>query len=96
MPIDLFASVLNLALWGEWELQGSCSTTCGSGVQSRTRACDNPPPEVGGDDCLLPGDGTARAMTQDDASFPCNPGSCTGKYSYVRSTYLNVNAEEAG
>ncbi|XP_027060235.1 A disintegrin and metalloproteinase with thrombospondin motifs 1-like [Pocillopora damicornis] len=42
--------------WGEWSEYSSCSETCGGGVQYRTRACTNPPPENGGENCL----GSAR------------------------------------
>ena len=37
-----------LSEWGEFS---SCSVTCGTGHQQRTRACDNPEPAHGGKDC---------------------------------------------
>ena len=30
--------------WGEWGEWGSCSTTCGDGIQTRTRTCPGPHP----------------------------------------------------
>jgi len=37
--------------WGEFSNWSVCSAKCGGGVQSRTRACDNPAPENGGAEC---------------------------------------------
>ncbi|XP_048588217.1 A disintegrin and metalloproteinase with thrombospondin motifs 18 isoform X2 [Nematostella vectensis] len=37
--------------WSEWSTYGDCSTTCGGGVQWRSRTCTNPEPANGGDDC---------------------------------------------
>ena len=64
-------------MWGPWELKGTCSKTCSAGVQTRTRACNNPPPLPKSEECLL-SDGT-RGLDEEDAAFPCNLGSCEGK-----------------
>ncbi|KAJ8368226.1 hypothetical protein SKAU_G00082540 [Synaphobranchus kaupii] len=37
--------------WGSWGLFGSCSRTCGGGVQLAKRACNNPVPANGGKYC---------------------------------------------
>jgi len=34
--------------WSEWS---DCSQSCGAGVRSKTRTCDNPKPEFGGKSC---------------------------------------------
>ncbi|KAM4544916.1 A disintegrin and metalloproteinase with thrombospondin motifs 15a [Odontesthes bonariensis] len=37
--------------WGKWGLFGSCSRTCGGGVQLSKRECNNPVPSNGGKYC---------------------------------------------
>uniref|UniRef100_A0A8B9HBF8 ADAM metallopeptidase with thrombospondin type 1 motif, 15b n=1 Tax=Astyanax mexicanus TaxID=7994 RepID=A0A8B9HBF8_ASTMX len=37
--------------WGKWGAYGSCSRTCGGGVQLAKRLCNNPVPENGGKYC---------------------------------------------
>ncbi|KAJ8319985.1 hypothetical protein KUTeg_001572 [Tegillarca granosa] len=34
--------------WTEWDV---CSATCGEGIKTRTRECNNPTPQFGGRDC---------------------------------------------
>jgi len=38
--------------WGSWSSFSQCSKSCGTGVQFRYRACDNPPPSHGGAPCV--------------------------------------------
>ena len=49
-------------MWSE------CSVSCGGGESTRARACDNPKPVAGGEDCF--GDATEID--------PCNENSCPG------------------
>ena len=37
--------------WGPWTASGSCSETCGEGVQIWERRCNNPAPDFGGLEC---------------------------------------------
>ncbi|KAJ8315039.1 hypothetical protein KUTeg_007189 [Tegillarca granosa] len=37
--------------WSSWGSYGSCSVTCSSGTQTRTRSCTNPTPQYNGSDC---------------------------------------------
>ena len=37
--------------WGVWEAWYSCSTTCGDGILTRHRSCDNPAPAHDSSDC---------------------------------------------
>ncbi|XP_075266771.1 A disintegrin and metalloproteinase with thrombospondin motifs 12 isoform X3 [Opisthocomus hoazin] len=37
--------------WGVWSSWSHCTRTCGAGIQSAERPCDNPEPQFGGDYC---------------------------------------------
>ncbi|XP_077998339.1 uncharacterized protein LOC144451387 isoform X2 [Glandiceps talaboti] len=37
--------------YSDWEDWTECDKSCGGGHQTRTRACDSPPPQYGGNDC---------------------------------------------
>uniref|UniRef100_A0A4W4H5M4 Uncharacterized protein n=1 Tax=Electrophorus electricus TaxID=8005 RepID=A0A4W4H5M4_ELEEL len=52
--------------WGAWLPWSPCSETCGTGMQTRVRLCNNPPPSFDG----LPCKG-ADMQTQVTASCPC-------------------------
>lgn len=47
---DLFLVPLN-GHWGRWAAWSACSKTCGKGYQTRSRMCDDPPPEFDGNIC---------------------------------------------
>ena len=38
-------------VWGNFGTWTECSADCGGGDRIRTRYCDNPPPQHGGNDC---------------------------------------------
>ncbi|XP_041939379.1 A disintegrin and metalloproteinase with thrombospondin motifs 3 isoform X1 [Alosa sapidissima] len=61
--------------WSSWSKFGSCSRTCGGGVRSRNRQCNNPPPAYGGRDC--PGSTFDYQI--------CNPEDCAGPYEDFRA-----------
>ena len=54
--------------WSAWSSWSPCSATCGGGVQSRERVCDNPKPAGTGSDC--PGQARQDRM--------CNVDACQG------------------
>ncbi|XP_046709045.1 A disintegrin and metalloproteinase with thrombospondin motifs 14 isoform X2 [Silurus meridionalis] len=61
--------------WSPWGRFGSCSRTCGGGVRSRSRQCNNPPPAYGGREC--PG-------SEFDYQL-CNTEDCPGPYEDFRA-----------
>lgn len=52
--------------WSEWSSWSSCTATCGESTRSRSRSCDDPPPQYGGKFC----DGL-RNETESCAVDPC-------------------------
>ncbi|XP_060607314.1 sushi, von Willebrand factor type A, EGF and pentraxin domain-containing protein 1-like isoform X2 [Ruditapes philippinarum] len=50
--------------WSEWS-ETKCSKTCGTGVITRTRKCDNPVPDTNGADCVGEAMETITCNTQD-------------------------------
>jgi len=61
--------------WGTFGSWSSCSVTCGGGVRTRERSCDNPPPSGGGADCV------GRSTRQRD----CNRDDCPGESSLLNN-----------
>ena len=59
--------------WSDNDDWSECSVSCGGGLQSRVRSCNNPKPANGGADCK----GDAKEER------PCNTNPCTGKESNV-------------
>ncbi|XP_018083066.1 A disintegrin and metalloproteinase with thrombospondin motifs 14 isoform X2 [Xenopus laevis] len=61
--------------WSSWSRFGSCSRTCGGGVRSRSRQCNNPEPSYGGRDCS----GSAYEYQM------CNNEECRGPFEDFRA-----------
>ena len=55
--------------WSAWTAWSGCSHTCGGGLSTRTRDCDNPVPTLYGKDCV----GHGREDRQ------CNTLNCPSK-----------------
>ncbi|XP_064450837.1 A disintegrin and metalloproteinase with thrombospondin motifs 14 isoform X1 [Mirounga angustirostris] len=79
--------------WSSWTKFGSCSRSCGGGVRSRSRSCDNPPPAYGGRLCSGP-----------EFQYQiCNSEECPGPYEDFRaqqcakrnSYYIHRNAKHS-
>lgn len=71
--------------FSNWTDYTECSATCGAGIKSRERACNNPLPENGGSDCV-------GEMTE---TVDCIIRACPGKkFPYiircVPRTQLNI------
>ena len=64
--------------YGTWKNVGSCSQTCGEGLQEQTRSCDNPKPQHGGAQCQ--GDSSQQ--------ISCNLGPCPSKISYLHTSLI--------
>ena len=64
-----FIVILVDGKWSRWGKWGTCSVSCGRGIQTRTRACNNPAPQNGGKEC--DSDGSIAEQTR-----PCNKKDC--------------------
>lgn len=77
MTRSLFPVNGNWSAWSDWS---TCSVTCSVGVETRSRSCDNPPPQFNGHACV--GNVTD---TQ-----PCNDSVCPCEWS-IKSIPLFFN-----
>ena len=60
--------------WGSWSGRGTCSETCGkSGTKTKSRICNNPSPQYGGNQCNTI-DSTQTAGCTISATNPCPKG----------------------
>ncbi|GIX86028.1 hemicentin-1, partial [Caerostris extrusa] len=62
--------------WSEWSEWSDCSVSCGTGLRMRRRACDNPPPQHGGNHCdrTDAAEVQTHSCTADIANCPVNGG----------------------
>ncbi len=67
--------------WSDW-VNGTCTETCGDGLLDQIRACDNPSPANGGQNCV--GD-------VNQAILPCNDGTCSGIICVIQPFHLNYD-----
>lgn len=61
--------------WSAWQGLSKCSVTCGTGVRTRNRYCNNPTPAYGGHHCL-------GLSTQSES---CNTTLCPGNFVFKKS-----------
>ncbi|XP_028394319.1 uncharacterized protein LOC114518504 isoform X2 [Dendronephthya gigantea] len=74
--------------WSPWV---ECSTSCGGGVTTRSRLCDNPSPRYGGNDCS---EGKQGASVE---SKTCNSFQCEGADLFTQwSEWTECNKECGG
>ena len=57
--------------WSEWAEWEKCSVSCGGAEQSRSRKCNNPFPEFGGNQCNVDGSSSREYQS-------CNEDPCPG------------------
>ena len=83
--------------WGEWGPWSDCTRTCGAGLASSARLCDNPAPAHGGKYCVgerrryrvcnLEVNQTISNSHSNQSSCPCF---CFFRYSLVKPTDLVI------
>ncbi|KAH3819053.1 hypothetical protein DPMN_120783 [Dreissena polymorpha] len=57
--------------YSDWQQWTACSATCDGGFMYRTRYCDQPRPQAGGNDCGILGKSTEALI--------CNIETCPGR-----------------
>uniref|UniRef100_A0A8C9S207 Thrombospondin-1 n=1 Tax=Scleropages formosus TaxID=113540 RepID=A0A8C9S207_SCLFO len=62
--------------WGPWSLWSTCSVTCGGGVQSHERLCNDPAPKYGGKECQGDAKATQICNKQDCPIDGCLSNPC--------------------
>merc|ERR1739845_269657 len=58
--------------WGDWTEWDECPVSCGGGDHGRTRSCDNPAPQFGGDDCTIDGSSASESQRCNENLCPIN------------------------
>lgn len=71
--VTYFSIILVDGNYGAWQNVSGCIPSCGSGVFTQQRFCNNPQPRFGGRTCQQQGLGAAQR------TLPCNRGSCASK-----------------
>lgn len=64
--------------WTDYLNQGTCSKSCGRGLQNQIRSCTNPAPALGGAQCSGSNSRQIECNTQACISEPSTPLVCTG------------------
>ncbi|XP_013378635.1 SCO-spondin [Lingula anatina] len=93
--------------WGSWSTWSSCTVTCGGGVISRSRSCDSPPPQFGGQNCSGSDVDTQECATNtcpswsewsawSDCSKTCGGGSQSRSRSCTSSTGVHDDSDCPG
>ena len=76
--------------WSEWEKWSSCSKTCGDGIQTRTRTCNEP--KYGGEKCEGSPKNTRKCVLKKDCVY--KPVCICKKYKLEKFTCLKWNKDE--
>ena len=68
--------------YGKWSLNSTCNVTCGDGIETWTRKCNNPEPKRGGRNCSHLGSHIENRR--------CKPKPCPGKwdFNFIRKKLL--------
>lgn len=70
-------NVCFLGSWNTWSFDGTCSVTCGEGIQTLVRRCFGPEPKYESLACeTAVGSGIRQQV--DTKTKSCNVGACTG------------------
>ena len=89
-----FPEIIN-GNWGQWRIWTDCSEPCEGGTKTRTRFCNDPEVENGGDECTTNDSYVETVhntgLQQQTASQTCNEHSCPGKQLKVSFRPISVD-----
>ena len=57
--------------WGDWSDWSNCPVSCGGSTQNKSRLCNNPKPENGGEEC-------STEISAGSTTKSCNEFACPG------------------